>query len=369
MNFFEFHRRGGPRATWPSSASARLDEAIGHAELLDTAPAVDHWKAARPRPARRSCTCRSCPRAPPRRRTTVQDHGLDKALDNELIALAADALEHGAAGARSSCRSATSTAPSARCSAPRSPAATAAPGLPDDTIDITLTGSAGQSFGAFLPRGITLRLVRRRQRLRRQGPVRRPHRRPPGRRRASFVAERNVIAGNVIALRRHRRRGLPARPGRRAVLRPQLRRHGGRRGRRRPRLRVHDRRPVVVLGPTGRNFAAGMSGGIAYVLDLRRRRGSTPRWSTSSRSTPRTSTLLHDLVRRHVERHRLGRSARRCSTTGRDAAGAVHQGDAARLQARCSLARREAAGGRLRRGRRDLRRDHGGVPWLTRRAS
>ncbi len=54
---------------------------------------------------------------------------------------------------------------------------------------------------------------------------------------------------------------------------------------------------VVVLGPTGRNFAAGMSGGIAYVLDLPTRAGSTPRWSTWSRSTTRTTTFLRDTGR------------------------------------------------------------------------
>jgi glutamate synthase domain-containing protein 3 len=59
---------------------------------------------------------------------------------------------------RSSCRSATSTAPSARCSARGDPRYGGGDGLPDGTIDITFTGSAGQSFGAFLPRGITLRL-------------------------------------------------------------------------------------------------------------------------------------------------------------------------------------------------------------------
>ena len=57
---------------------------------------------------------------------------------------------------------------------------------------------------------------------------------------------------------------------------------------------------VVVLGPTGRNFAAGMSGGVAYVLDLDRRRGSTARWSTSSRSTDDDREFLRDIVEQHV---------------------------------------------------------------------
>ena len=59
---------------------------------------------------------------------------------------------------------------------------------------------------------------------------------------------------------------------------------------------------VVVLGPTGRNFGAGMSGGIAYVSTptARSRPGSTPRWSTSSRSTTTTPTWLRDRVERHL---------------------------------------------------------------------
>ena len=109
-------------------------------------------------------------------------------------------------------------------------------------------------------------------------------------------------------LRRHERRGLHSRHGRRALLRPQQRRHavveavgdhgceymtGGR---------------VVVLGPTGRNFAAGMSGGIAYVLDEAgdfRRAIATRRWSRCSSSrTQRTSRKCAPLIRRHAELHR-----------------------------------------------------------------
>ena len=97
------HRRAGVRgdllratsprrcaSSWPRSGFRTLEEAVGHAELLDTARAVDHWKASRPRPARRSCTC---PELAERRRPAAarsqQDHGLDKALDNQLIELCA----------------------------------------------------------------------------------------------------------------------------------------------------------------------------------------------------------------------------------------------------------------------------------------
>ena len=107
-------------------------------------------------------------------------------------------------------------------------------GLPDDTIDLTFAGSAGQSFGAFLPRGITMRLYGDANDYVGKGLsggriIVRPSREAP------FAAEDNVIAGNVIGYGATGGRDLPARPGRRAVLRPQLRRAGRRRGRRRPR--------------------------------------------------------------------------------------------------------------------------------------
>ena len=111
----------------------------------------------------------------------------------------------------------------------------------------------------------------RRQRLRRQGPVRRRIVVRPTARRRSRPRQTSSPATSSPTARR-RARSHPARDRRRALLRPQLRRRRGHRGCRRPRLRVHDRRyRVVVLGKTGRNFAAGMSGGIAYVLDLPQR--------------------------------------------------------------------------------------------------
>jgi glutamate synthase (NADPH/NADH) large chain len=140
-------------------------------------------------------------------------------------------------------------------------------GLPDDTIDVTFTGSAGQSFGAFVPKGVTLRLLGDSNDYLGKGLsggriVVRPH--PDAR----FAAENQVIAGNVIG-------------------------YGGTGGELYLRGRVGERFCVrnsgvlavcegagdhafeymtggraVVLGPTGRNLAAGMSGGIGYVLDL-----------------------------------------------------------------------------------------------------
>jgi glutamate synthase (NADPH/NADH) large chain len=139
-------------------------------------------------------------------------------------------------------------------------------GLPDDTISIDFVGSAGQSFGAFLPRGITLRLEGDANDYVGKGlsggrVIVRPDRS------ARFAAEDNVIAGNVI--------GYGATGGRillRGVVGERfcVRNSGatavvegvGDHG-----CEYMTGGRVVVLGPTGRNFAAGMSGGVAYVYD------------------------------------------------------------------------------------------------------
>ena len=105
-----------------------LDEAIGHAEMLDTDPAVDHWKA-HGLDLSPILHVPDLPEGTPRRRVTVQDHGLDKALDNELIARCPTRSSAGSRSA-SRCPSATSTARSAPCSARRSPGGTAARGCP-----------------------------------------------------------------------------------------------------------------------------------------------------------------------------------------------------------------------------------------------
>ena len=114
-------------------------------------------------------------------------------------------------------------------------------GLPEGRSTCSFTGTAGQSFGAFLARGVGARTDGRRQRLCRQGSLRRPRHRPPaGRTRAR--ADREHHRRQHRALRRHRRRGLFRGRGRRAVRGAQLRRGRGGRGHRRPRLRIHDRR-------------------------------------------------------------------------------------------------------------------------------
>jgi len=243
-----------------------LDEAIGRADMLDTARAIKHWKASgidlTP-----VLHMPDLPEGTPRRRVVDQDHGLTKALDNELISLAEDALER-----REAVRIALPVRNVNRTVGTmlghEVTKRFGGSGLPHDTIDITLTGSAGQSFGAFVPQGITLRLLGDANDYLGKGLsggrlIVRPSRE------AVFSAERNVVAGNVVLYGATSGevfvRGLV---GERFAVRNSgavavvegVGDHG---------CEYMTGGTVVVLGRTGRNLAAGMSGGVAYVLDLR----------------------------------------------------------------------------------------------------
>ena len=115
--------------------------------------------------------------------------------------------------------------------------------LPEDTFYVVKChGGGGQSFGAFIPKGLTLELDGRLQRLFGQGSVRRQAHRLSARRKYSYDRGENIIIGNVALYGATERQGLHQRRGRRALLRPQLRCHCRRRGRGRPRLRIYDRR-------------------------------------------------------------------------------------------------------------------------------
>ena len=268
VNFFEYVAQE-VRELLAELGFRSLDEAIGHAEALDVQQAVEHWKA----PGLDLSPVLHVPSLPegtPRRNTTVQDHGLDKALDNELVALAADALERGEpVRAQLEIRNVNRTV--GTILGHEVTKRFKGEGLPDGTIDLTFTGSAGQSFGAFVPRGMTLRLEGDANDYVGKGLsggriVVRPDRG------ATFDAESQIIAGNVIGYGATSGRDLPARPGRRAVLRAQLRRLRGRRGRGRPRLRVHDRRPGRRPRPDRAQLRGRHVRGVAYVLDLDRGR-------------------------------------------------------------------------------------------------
>ncbi len=263
VNFFEFIAQE-VRELLASLGFRSLEEAVGHVEVLDTRKAVDHWKA--------HGLDLSPILAPAENRygqtlfhSIPQDHGLDRALDVSLIEAAAPAVTAGEpVHIEGTIRNVNRTVGtmlgsevSRRCGGD---------GLPDGTIDIHLRGSAGQSFGAFVPRGITLRLEGDANDYLAKGlsggrVVVHPDRDAP------FAAEENVIAGNVIAYGATGGelfiRGLV---GERFCVRNSgvtavvegVGDHG---------CEYMTGGRVVVLGPTGRNFGAGMSGGIAYVFD------------------------------------------------------------------------------------------------------
>jgi glutamate synthase (NADPH/NADH) large chain len=199
-------------------------------------------------------------------RTTFQDHGLAAALDNQLISLSAAALENGEpARIDLPVRNVNRTV--GTMLGAEVTRRYGAVGLPAGTIDVTLRGSAGQSLGAFLPSGITVRLYGDSNDYVGKGisggrVVLRPDER------AVFASNENVIAGNVIGYGATSGeifiRGLVGErfcvrnSGATAVVEG-IGDHG---------CEYMTGGAVVVLGRTGRNFAAGMSGGRAFVLDL-----------------------------------------------------------------------------------------------------
>jgi glutamate synthase (NADPH/NADH) large chain len=243
-----------------------LDEAIGHVGALDVARAVEHWKAS----GLDLSPILHLPELPDGaalRNTTGQDHGLDKALDNELVALAEPALERGEpVRAQLEIRNVNRTV--GTILGHEVTKRYRGDGLPDGTIDITFTGSAGQSFGAFLPPGVTLRLEGDANDYVGKGLsggriVVRPDRSAP------FRADEHIIAGNTIAygatsgeifLRGGVGERCCVRNSGATVVTEGVGDHG---------CEYMTGGRVVVLGRTGRNFAAGMSGGYAFVLDLK----------------------------------------------------------------------------------------------------
>ncbi|MDQ7904586.1 glutamate synthase large subunit [Phytohabitans sp. ZYX-F-186] len=272
-----------------------LDEAIGHAELLDVAPAVDHWKA-RGLDLRPVLHIPRLPEGAARRRIREQDHGLDRALDNELITLAAPALER-----REPVRPVLAVRNEHRSVGAMLGGEVArrygGAGLPDDTIDVTLHGTAGQSFGAFLPRGVTLRLFGDANDYVGKGLsggriVVRPFSTAP------FVAEEQIIAGNTIL---YGATGgelfLRGRVGERFAVRNSgavavvegVGDHG---------CEYMTGGTVVVLGGTGRNFAAGMSGGTAFVWRLDKSRVN-PELVELEPLSDEEQVTLRTLVERH----------------------------------------------------------------------
>jgi glutamate synthase (NADPH/NADH) large chain len=265
VNFFQFIAQE-VREHLAALGFRSLEEAVGRTEMLDTRPAIEHWKAAGLDLSPILHLPADLDPAAPRHRTREQDHGLDKALDNTLIQLCEGALDGGEPVRLDlPVRNVNRTVGTMLGS--HLTRRWGGAGLPDNTIDITLTGSAGQSFGAFLPRGITLRLVGDANDYVGKGLsggriTVRPH--PDG----QFTAEQNIIAGNVILYGATSgemflrgvvgERFCVRNSGALAVVEG-VGDHG---------CEYMTGGRVVVLGSIGRNFAAGMSGGVAYLLDL-----------------------------------------------------------------------------------------------------
>ncbi|HET9876147.1 MAG TPA: glutamate synthase-related protein, partial [Mycobacterium sp.] len=244
-----------------------LNEAVGQVKSLDTTLARAHWKAHRldlgpvlhePESAfmNQDLYC-----------TSRQDHGLDKALDQQLIVMSREALD-----SQKPVRFSTTISNVNRTVGTmlghEVTKAYGGQGLPDGTIDITFDGSAGNSFGAFVPRGITLRVYGDANDYVGKGLsggriVVRPSDDAP----QDYVAEDNIIGGNVILFGATSgeaylrgvvgERFAVRNSGAHAVVEG-VGDHG---------CEYMTGGKVVVLGRTGRNFAAGMSGGVAYVYD------------------------------------------------------------------------------------------------------
>ena len=263
INFFEYIAEE-VREHLAALGFRSIAEAVGHVEAIDTRRAVEHWKArgldiapllARPQN----------PYGQSLRNTVTQDHGLGEALDNTLIERCAASIADGTPVSFDIAINNTNRTVGTMLGS-RVTAKWGGAGLPDDTITIRFAGSAGQSFGAFVPRGITMALAGDANDYVGKGLsggtiIVRPDAA------ATFAPEDNVIAGNVI--------GYGATGGRIFINgivgeRFCVRNSGatavvegvGDHG-----CEYMTGGRVVVLGRTGRNFAAGMSGGVAYVHD------------------------------------------------------------------------------------------------------
>ncbi|TQL69183.1 glutamate synthase (NADH) large subunit [Nocardioides albertanoniae] len=278
-----------------------IDEAVGHAEALDARKAIDHWKASgldlSPIFTRIDSPQQFADQD--LRNTKIQDHGLDKSLDvNELVPLAAPALERGEpVRAQLPIRNVNRTV--GTILGHEITKRYRGEGLPEGTIDITFTGSAGQSFGAFVPRGLTMRLEGDANDYVGKGLsggrlVIRPERT------AGFRAEEHIIAGNTLAYgatsgRIHIRGGVGERAAVRnsgaSIVTEGVGDHG---------CEYMTGGRVLVLGPTGRNFAAGMSGGIAWVLDFEAQR-LNGELGEATAVEEKYAAELEQLVRDHLE--------------------------------------------------------------------
>jgi glutamate synthase domain-containing protein 3 len=263
-NFFRFIAQE-VRELMAELGFRKVDEMIGRADCLDVASAIGHWKA-KGLDLTPLLLQPNLPASVARRRVRAQDHGLEVTLDNDLIKAAAPALERASpVELHAFIRNADRTV--GTMLGYEVTKRYGGKGLPDDTIRITFNGSAGQSFGAFVPRGMTLTLIGDANDGFGKGLsggkliVTAP-------KLSTFKSEDNIIIGNVgfygatggegyihgVAGERFCVRNSGA-----TVVVEGVGDHG---------CEYMTGGRVIVLGRTGRNFAAGMSGGIAYVVDV-----------------------------------------------------------------------------------------------------
>ncbi|WP_123304871.1 glutamate synthase large subunit [Bogoriella caseilytica] len=301
VNFFEFVAQE-VREYLASLGLRSLDEAIGLVDLLDASEAVDHWKASGLDLAP-LLTAVEPHEGSALRQVRTQDHGLEAALDNELIAQAAPALERGEpVRIEAEVRNVHRTV--GTMLGHEVTKRYGAEGLPANTIDIHLTGTGGQSFGAVLPPGVTLRLTGDTndylgKSLSGGRVIVRPHEE------ALFAAEENVIAGNVVAygatsgeifLRGKAGERFCVRNSGATAVVEGLGDHAA---------EYMTGGTLLVLGPTGRNIGAGMSGGTAYVLDLDRGKINPLALAGGelilSEIDAEDVSIVTDLLQRHVE--------------------------------------------------------------------
>ena len=279
-----------------------VNEMVGRVDMLDAERLQTHWKAS-------GLDLSSILYAPPiprhvaRRCTEPQDHGLEQAMDHELIRIAQEAIENrrpvSAQFPIRNVQRAVGTMLSGDVARRHG-----ADGLPDDTISFSFDGSAGQSFGAFLTRGVTLALEGEANDYVGKGLCGgRIVIYPP--RKAGFAAEENILIGNVALYGATSGEAfLNGMAGERFAVRNSgatavvegVGDHG---------CEYMTNGLVVVLGTTGRNFAAGMSGGIAYVLDVNgdfaEKRCNPGSVDLEPVIEPQDVQLLESLITRHAE--------------------------------------------------------------------
>jgi glutamate synthase domain-containing protein 2/glutamate synthase domain-containing protein 1/glutamate synthase domain-containing protein 3 len=288
---------------WMSKLGFRsMEEMVGRVDKVEMRQALDHWKA-RGLDFSTILYNPQVPRRVGRRCTIAQDHGLENALDHELIAYAQEAIKQCTPVERKMEIRNTHRTVGAMLSGEIA-RRYGSHGLPEDTIRFDFTGSAGQSFGAFLAKGVTLTL---------EGDANDYVGKglsggklvvyPP--RASTFLPEDNMLVGNVVL---YGATGGTAFFNGMAGERFAVRNSGatavveavGDHG-----CEYMTKGVVVVLGRAGRNFAAGMTGGIAYVLD---EAGEFSNVLCNKSSVdlepifdPADQQVVHDLIVQHVE--------------------------------------------------------------------